>query len=131
MYQISQVALELDDVLFLFQLAHAAALVARRRCRHLLAYLDACWRRGAVGGHCFGRGERNVHGPLSQEGAMVGRHVAQIVHDDEHLDHGVVRVEESLKASERTQIDESSKSNQIRVRMAVLTTWMVPLLGTL
>lgn len=41
---------------------------------------------GTVGGH--------IESPLSDEGARVGRHVGQVVHDDEHLDNGAERVEE-------------------------------------
>ena len=41
---------------------------------------------GQVGGH--------VEGPLSQKRLRVGRHVAEIVPDDEHLDNGAQGVEE-------------------------------------
>ena len=39
--------------------------------------------------------ERHVHGALAYERAMIGRHVAEIVHDDEHLDDSAIRIEES------------------------------------
>lgn len=39
-----------------------------------------------VGGH--------VKSPLPDEGLRVGRHISQVVHDDEHLDDGAERIEE-------------------------------------
>ena len=37
----------------------------------------------------------HVEGALAQEGLRVGRHVGEIVHDHEHLDHSAQGVEES------------------------------------
>lgn len=37
---------------------------------------------------------RHVERPLADEGLRVGRHVAQVVHDDEHLHHRPQRVEQ-------------------------------------
>ena len=36
----------------------------------------------------------HVERPLPEEGLRVGRHVAQVVHHDEHLDDGAQRIEE-------------------------------------
>ena len=39
-------------------------------------------------------GQWHIHGALSQERAMIGRHVAQVIHDHEHFHHRIVRIEQ-------------------------------------